>query len=274
MSAGAGGPVGQWRARNANRRAWGRRSNFEAWVRANGVFSAVLVALLGVLVYGIVRKHILTMDDLYIVIAFVPAVILHEVSHGVVALWCGDDTAKQAKRLTLNPLRHIDPVGSIIVPLLLLFTVHSAFGWAKPVPVRIDRLRHPRNQSVLVGLAGPATNIILSAIAGALLYVFYRGDIVSLGGYIYYKPGLSALAWILFYFGVINLVVAAFNLIPIPPLDGSALLERVIPVRYLPGYYRVRMAMLVVVVFVVIAFRTGLSDLFGWLEAGWLHVFG
>jgi Zn-dependent protease len=273
MSAGAGGPVGQWRSRNAMRKSWGRRSPLETWLRANAIFAAALVALLGVLVYGILRKHILTMDDLYVVIAFVPAVILHEVSHGVVALWCGDDTAKQAKRLTLNPLRHIDPVGSIIVPLVLIFTVHWAFGWAKPVPVRLDRLRHPRNQSVLVGLAGPTTNIILSGIAGVIFLVLYPHDISTFGSLLLYVPGTPAFAWILFYFGTINLAVAAFNLIPIPPLDGSALLERLIPVRYLPGYYRMRMGMLIVVLVLALVFRYALSDVFGWLATGWLHVF-
>lgn len=255
--------MGQWRARGAARKAWGRQSSFETWLRANGVFAVVLAALLGVLVYGIARKHVLTMDDLYVVIAFVPAVILHEVSHGVVALWCGDDTAKNARRLTLNPLRHVDPIGSVLVPLMMLFTVHWAFGWAKPVPVRVDRLRHPRNQSVLVGLAGPATNLVLSGIAGLFFKLFYAN-----------ATGAPTIGLILFYFGVINLIVAAFNLIPMPPLDGSALLERVIPMRYLPGYYRIRMGLLVVVLLLVLTFRQSLSQLYTWLADDWLRVFG
>jgi Zn-dependent protease len=269
----ARGPAGGWPGGRDNRSPAFNRRSVEAWVRANGVFTAVLVALLGVVVYGVVRKHILTIDDLYVVIAFIPAVILHEVSHGVVALWCGDDTAKRARRLTLNPLRHIDPLGSIIVPVLLIFTVHWAFGWAKPVPVRLDRLRHPRNQAVLVGIAGPLTNILLSAIAGVLFAAFYSHDIYGVGFGYFYSPGLPAFGWILLYWGIINLAVAAFNLIPIPPLDGSALLERAIPVRYLPTYYRMRMAMILVVLVLAIAFRYALSDLFGWLEDGWLHVF-
>src|SRR3989449_11424100 len=94
-----------------------------------------------------------------LVLSLIPSVILHEVSHGVVALWFGDDTAKRAGRLTLNPVAHIDPFGTIILPLILILTTGAGFGYAKPVPVNPRNLRNPRDQSVLVSLAGPAVNI-------------------------------------------------------------------------------------------------------------------
>ena len=199
------------------------------------VIAAVAV---GVAVLAL-RHHVLNRDTLIFLLALIPAIICHEVSHGVVALWCGDDTAKRAGRLTLNPLKHIDPFGSIVVPLVLVLTGGPPFGWAKPVPVAVNRLRHPRNQSVLVSFAGPATNIILAAIAGIALHELL----------VHSQAGL--VAQIVFEFGIVNVVLAAFNLLPIPPLDGSALVERLLPVSALPGYYRMRMGFMVVVLLLV-----------------------
>jgi Zn-dependent protease len=239
----------------------------------------VTVALVGLLVWGLLHRHILDSFDLWILAAYVPAVICHEVSHGVVALWCGDDTAKQAGRLTLNPIKHVDPIGSVVLPIVLLLSpAHRVFGWAKPVPVRIDRLRHPRNQAVLVGLAGPATNILLSATAGVLCHLLYVPLIVNIPSTTNlatfdFFANLSVGAQILVAFGFINLFLAAFNLLPIPPLDGSALLERLIPQQMLPSYYRVRMGFLVVVLVLVFVFSAPLDDLFSWLQNLWLHIF-
>jgi Zn-dependent protease len=199
------------------------------------VIAAVAV---GVAVLAL-RHHVLNQDTLIFLLALIPAIICHEVSHGVVALWCGDDTAKRAGRLTLNPLKHIDPFGSIVVPLVLVLTGGPPFGWAKPVPVAVNRLRHPRNQSVLVSFAGPATNIILATIAGIALHELL---VHSQGGLV---------AQIVYEFGIVNVVLAVFNLLPIPPLDGSALVERLLPVSALPGYYRMRMGFMVVVLLLV-----------------------
>jgi Zn-dependent protease len=269
------GPGNQWRPAGGEPRRRPRgATSFGAWVRAHGAFTVVLAGLLALLVYGVYRRHIVNQFDLIILISFIPSVILHEVSHGVVALWCGDDTAKQAKRLTLNPLRHIDPIGSVLLPIMLILTVGRAFGWAKPVPVRIDRLRHPRNQAVLVGLAGPATNILLSAGAGLAFHFLYTS---TWNNFYLGVPNASPLPLfgnILFGFGLINLILAGFNLLPIPPLDGSALVERAIPRRYLAGYYRVRTAFLIVVLLVVLLFQAPLTHLFAWLENLWLEAVG
>ncbi len=96
----------------------------------------------------------------------VPSIILHELSHGVVALALGDDTAKRAGRLTLNPVKHVDPVGTLLVPAILSLSGLGAYGWAKPVPVSTNRLRSPRNHTVVVSLVGPLTNFALAAVLG------------------------------------------------------------------------------------------------------------
>lgn len=168
------------------------------------------------------------------------AIILHELSHGVAALFCGDDTAKRSGRLTLNPVRHIDPFGSIILPAMMLLSTGSAFGYAKPVPVNPTKMRRPREQMLWVGLAGPASNLILMTFAA----LFARSMVPSqlptdaLG---YLEPSLLALPLqILLTFAVVNLLLAVFNMLPIPPLDGSSLIERIMPTTWLPRWYQYR----------------------------------
>jgi Zn-dependent protease len=169
----------------------------------------------------------------------VVAIILHEISHGVVALAFGDDTAKRSGRLTLNPIPHIDPVGSIIIPALGALSGLPVIGWAKPVPVNPARLRHPRRDIVFVSLAGPATNFLLMAIAALLTRAELRSHGSFLGG-AFDTGSSSLLIEITFAFAVVNLLLGIFNLLPIPPLDGSALIERVLPQEWLPGWYRFR----------------------------------
>ncbi|MGH9184620.1 MAG: site-2 protease family protein [Acidimicrobiales bacterium] len=165
-----------------------------------------------------------------------PSIILHEVSHGWTALAFGDDTAKRAGRLTLNPVAHIDPFGTVLLPLLLAVSGVGVFGYAKPVPVNVRRLRDPRQHSLYVSLAGPATNLAIAGVAALLL----RGSasVVFVGDQFLLRDDLGV--EILFYAGFLNVLLAIFNLIPIPPLDGSALIERFMPARWLPSYYRVR----------------------------------
>ena len=115
-----------------------------------------------VVLVALVLHHNISSDEILFFIVVVPSVILHEISHGWVARIFGDDTASRAGRLTLNPLVHIDPVGTLIVPAVMALASVGVFGWAKPVPVNTARLRSPRNQAVLVSLAGPLTNFILA----------------------------------------------------------------------------------------------------------------
>jgi Zn-dependent protease len=181
------------------------------------------------------------MQEREIVVLFgclVVAIILHEISHGIVALWCGDDTAKRAGRLTLNPIPHIDPFGSILLPAMGALVGLPVFGYAKPVPVNPARMRKPRRDMVFVGLAGPATNLTLMALAAITARLLYQGH--GLGGAIDTGTSTDLREQILFYFALVNLLLGLFNLLPIPPLDGSALLERMLPVEWLSTWYRFR----------------------------------
>jgi Zn-dependent protease len=165
----------------------------------------------------------------------VVAVILHEISHGVAALSFGDRTAKEAGRLTLNPIPHIDPFGSIVLPALGAITGLPVLAWAKPVPVNPARMRHPRRDLVFVSLAGPATNLTLMVTAAVGAKVAYENAAPVL----FYNQ-LPLGIRILFSFAVVNLLLGLFNLLPIPPLDGSALLERILPATWLPQWHRFR----------------------------------
>jgi len=168
----------------------------------------------------------------------VAAIILHEISHGVVALWFGDDTAKRAGRLTLNPLPHIDPFGSIVLPALGALTGLPIIGFAKPVPVTPARLRSPRRDMLFVSLAGPFTNFLLMAAAALVTRSLLRGGGFLGTGIGSDSPDLAV--QIFFAFAVVNLFLGLFNLLPIPPLDGSAMVERILPASWLPGWHRFR----------------------------------
>jgi Zn-dependent protease len=164
------------------------------------------------------------------------AIILHEISHGVVALFFGDDTAKRAGRITLNPLPHIDPFGSILLPALLTITGFGAFGWAKPVPVNPAKLRNPRRDMLFVGLAGPLSNfglMVIAAVAARAAYGAYTGTASRIAD-------LPLVIQVLLFFALGNLLLGLFNLLPVPPLDGSSLIERVLPSQWLPGWHRIR----------------------------------
>ncbi|MCZ7526025.1 MAG: site-2 protease family protein [Acidimicrobiia bacterium] len=168
----------------------------------------------------------------------VVAVIFHEISHGLAALAFGDDTAKRAGRLTLNPVPHIDPFGSIVLPAMGALTGLPVIAWAKPVPVSPGRLRNPRRDMLVVSLAGPFTNFLLMGVAALAVRSMLGG-----GGFVGLDlgdRGSELLVDVLFAFAVVNLFLGVFNLLPIPPLDGSALLERVLPREWLPGWYRFR----------------------------------
>jgi len=218
----------------ASRRPLDQSTRRTLWI-LGGV--AVVVAL--------VAHHNISSADIILFCVIVPSIILHEVSHGVVARAFGDDTAARAGRLTLNPFVHVDPVGTLIVPALLALGGFGVFGWAKPVPVNNARLRSPRNQGVLVALAGPMTNAVLAGL-GALLFIATFRDTVLRTGV------LSLPAEIVFYFSLGNIGLMAFNLVPIPPLDGSVLFERLLPRRYWPTYLRIRPYTMMIVVGLVL----------------------
>jgi len=156
-------------------------------------------------------------------IPLVIAIVFHEVAHGLVARRFGDTTAERKGRLTLNPFKHIDPVGTLILPVVLALSHAPIFGWAKPVPVRSDRLRNPRRDMMLVALAGPGMNLLLAIVATGLVALglaLGKGDPMTLGGFI----TANAINFLL-----INIFLAVFNLIPLPPFDGGHVVEGLLP---------------------------------------------
>ncbi len=156
------------------------------------------------------------------------SVVMHECAHGYVASLCGDDTARYAGRITLNPVPHLDPFGSILMPLLLILTGSNFFiAWAKPVPVNPRNFRNPGRDDIMVSLAGPATNLML-ALFFTLLAIIGQVVFRSLPFLAYLAQALTILSVV----GMrINLLLAIFNLIPIPPLDGSHILRELLPYR-------------------------------------------
>ena len=189
-------------------------------------------------------------DTLTLIVLLVPAlvvaIVFHEVAHGWVALMLGDPTAKERRRLSLNPIRHVDPVGTLLVPGLLAVVGGPIFGWAKPVPVIKERLDNPRFGMMAVAAAGPLTNFILGTVGAVLL-----GIVLPLGAQIVVgDTGMSLIAGAdgstdmvasaLFYFILINVFLAIFNLLPIPPFDGSHIVEGAMPRRWVHLYEKLR----------------------------------
>ena len=150
------------------------------------------------------------------------AITVHEVAHGWVARKLGDPTAMMLGRLTLNPLKHIDPIGTVVVPIVLLLMGGFIFGWAKPVPVTWENLKNPKRDMALVAIAGPLSNLIMAVMWALIMKVGFM-----LGG------NLDALAWPLIYMGgagiAINAILMLLNLLPVPPLDGGRVLAGVLP---------------------------------------------
>jgi Zn-dependent protease len=171
-----------------------------------------------------------------LIIAAIPiliAITFHEVAHGFVANKLGDPTAKMMGRLTLNPLAHIDPIGTVIVPVMLFILSNGSFifGTAKPVPVNFYNLKHPRRDSALVSAAGPATNIVIAFIS-IVLYILFHLIVPQSSSSLFNQKIMSPLFIMLQYSISFNIFIAAFNLFPVPPLDGGRIATSLLPTKY------------------------------------------
>ncbi len=205
-------------------------------------------------------------EGLMAVAALLVCIIPHEVAHGYVAWRLGDPTAKLSGRLSLNPIRHLDPIGSVLLPVALLLLRRFAgfpivFGWAKPVPINPNYFRNPWRGMLWVGLAGPATNVLM-----ALIVAGTGRALIALG--------LTA-RWLLYFLGLIvllSLVLALFNLIPVPPLDGSRVLAYFLPPRM--RLQLVRLEQVGIVIVVVLLIIGALELVFQGAYSLWLQLVG
>jgi Zn-dependent protease len=209
-------------------------------------------------------------------IPLIIAIVFHEVSHGLVARRLGDPTAEERGRLTFNPIRHVDPFGTVILPLILALSHAPIFGWAKPVPVNYRRLRNPRRDMVLVALAGPGMNLLL-AVAGALVVaatLSYSSNPDSLTTTLIAGNALN--------FVLINLFLAVFNLLPIPPFDGGHVVQGLLPPAAAQSFAQIgRYSLLVLIMLLLVLPAIGInvvghvvSPLVDGLANGLLSLFG
>lgn len=179
------------------------------------------------------------------------SVTIHEVAHGYVALRMGDHTARLAGRLTLNPIKHLDFFGSLLLPLILKLTGSPIiFGYAKPVPVNFSNLRDVRKGTIYVSSAGVLANFILALLSGILFQILTRYKFLWQTSF--FSPFITDLYSMLFYSVIINLILAIFNLIPIPPLDGSKILAMCLPTSLRMQYARLERYGMIIIIFLLL----------------------
>lgn len=202
---------------------------------------------------------------LVLIPALVIAIVFHEVAHGYAAKLLGDPTASERGRLTLNPLAHVDPVGTLLVPGALALLGGPVFGWAKPVPVNKRRLNNPRFGMMAVAAAGPGSNFVLAGVGAVLLGlvmpsgIAFGGDLDAGAALLVNRLGETQwLATGLFYFLLVNIFLGLFNLLPIPPFDGSHIVGGLLPARMRAGWEKLQ--------------GIGMALLIGLIAASW--VFG
>jgi Zn-dependent protease len=170
-----------------------------------------------------------TLEIVIQIVVLLFAVSFHESAHGFVAMKCGDNTARDLGRITMNPLKHLDPIGSLLFPAMLAFSGLPVFGWARPVPVSLRGVPNPRRANLLVSAAGPLSNLLLAVVFGAVFAAIGGREVPSKGSPLYpvwLIVGLSVL---------VNVSLAIFNLLPIPPLDGFGVVESLAPAAAIPA---------------------------------------
>lgn len=198
------------------------------------------------------------------------AVIVHEVAHGYVANLKGDKTALLLGRLTLNPLKHIDLVGTIIIPLLCLVSGSFIFGWAKPVPINSRNFKHYRTDTAMVAIAGPASNFLMAimwAIFTKIIILLFSADFLSLAKLFFINMGYAGVS--------INLLLMVLNLVPIPPLDGSRVCASLLPPHIARIYYAIEQYGFIILI--ILMYTNILSLIIGppmtWMHNIIMHVF-
>jgi Zn-dependent protease len=236
----------------------------------------VAIGLIVIALYGVRHSFRDFSTTILVFAVVVPSIILHELAHGVSALAFGDDTARKAGRLTLNPVRHVDPIGTLILPGLLALAGLGAFGYAKPVPINPARMRHPRNDLLVVSLAGPATNLAIAGLSIFLLRVARPSGTARLVYVVVSTLGVGSLDLtdrLLYLLGFVNVTLAVFNALPIPPLDGSAVVARLLPRSAMPAWYSFqRYAMLGLLVLVLLDPGQFLAHVFGPAQRAWARL--
>ena len=225
----------------------------------------IVGVILLVVAVAVVARHVVTSTTVLVFAVAIPSIILHEVSHGVAALAFGDDTAFKLGRVSFNPIRHIDPFGTLVLPAVLLLS-HSPFlfGYAKPVPVNPSRMRHPANDAVWVSLTGPATNLLLALAAAEWLRIAKPAFLAFGSGPFSMRIPLA--------FGFINIVLTVFNLVPIPPLDGSAVIARFLRKEWLPTWYQIRRYGMIVLLLLVLVKPAWINDVLSPFENWWIRL--
>ena len=193
------------------------------------------------------------------ILAFVPALVLHEMGHAFAAYKLGDPTAKSEGRLSFNPVKHIDPFGTVLLPLMLMLMNMPIFGYAKPVPYNPQYFEDPRKGDLIVGLAGPAANLLQAAVGTGIAWAVYLaapGALQASYSLMVTSGSTDLLGYFMLYFlpyyVLINLFLMFFNLLPIPPLDGSSIFAFFCPVDKLPTYYKIQQYALPIFLVVII----------------------
>ncbi len=181
---------------------------------------------------------------LLMLIPVITAITLHEAAHGWVALKLGDSTAKDLGRITINPIKHIDPIGTVVIPIVMIVATGFAFGYAKPVPVNVRNFAHPQKDMALVALAGPLSNLIMAVFWTLVLVLAFKllafGEVLNA---IKYMAGVGI---------IINIVLMVVNLLPILPLDGGRILTGVLPFKWAVMFVRTeKLGMLLVILLLV-----------------------
>jgi len=204
----------------------------------------------------LMNLHVVLIIFQIVVLLF--AISLHEAAHGWMAWRLGDPTAQMLGRVTLNPIKHIDPFGTILIPLLCIYAGFPLIGWAKPTPVTTRNFKNFRRDDILTTLAGPASNLLTAMVALILLIILKHADPGAVWAIVTgmvtqsamnASPVLFPVALLLYYGVLLNLMLMAFNLIPLPPLDGSHIVRHMLPYNWLRAYDSIGIAGLIIIFF-------------------------